>query len=162
MDPARQPGIQIDRIFIERVRFEHGELARQAPLGSAVPELRFDITFEARRVEGSAKRVAGIVKLATESVDPFFYHIEIELVAVVSSIPGQENMPVEKYAMAPLVAALYPFAREAVASISSRGRHGPAYLKPFNFVAAEKSWGEEAPATRRAETRPRKTAVRKK
>lgn len=71
-------------------------------------------------------------------------------------------MPVEECATPPLVAALYPFAREVVASISARGRHGPAYRKPFNFLAATKKSADEAAPTRRPVARLRKPPVQKK
>lgn len=155
MDPNRQPGVQIDKIFVDHLHFEHGDLARNAPLGSPVPELKFDVTYQANRLEGRGNRVLGTLKLSTARKEPFFYHVEVTLLAVVASTPGQENMPLEEYAMVPLASALYPFAREVVASVTGRGRHGPAYLKPFNFLA-----GAEAPGAPAAAARAKKVARR--
>ena len=88
------------------------------------------------------------------------YKFEITVVALVGVKPGGSNMSVTEYAQASAAALLYPFARELVANITGRGRFGPLWLLPFNFVAAVAGGGTIRPPERAAQAlTPKKPAA---
>jgi preprotein translocase subunit SecB len=63
------------------------------------------------------------------------YNFEVQVAAIVVADPGEENMKPIEYATTHAGSMLYPFAREAVANLTGRGRFGPVWLRPFNFLA---------------------------
>ena len=64
------------------------------------------------------------------------YRIDIVMQGIIEPIEGEENYPLAEYARTAGAALLFPFLREAVASITGRGRVGPLWLKPFNVQLA--------------------------
>ncbi|MGQ0640131.1 MAG: protein-export chaperone SecB [Gemmatimonadaceae bacterium] len=80
----------------------------------------------------------GIIRLRASTPENanLLYIFDIEVGMLVSVIPGQENLSVEEYARDIGPATLFPFLREAVAGITMRGRFGPIWLRPMNFIAA--------------------------
>jgi len=153
MDETKQPGIQVDRIFVSRAHLEHGTLAHQLPDGQSIPSIPIQIAYESHTAD-DGKRGIGVLTVSSDHEEPYFYRMLIEMTALVSVTQGDENMPLATYMGQPLAVALYPFAREAVAALTGRGRHGSVYLKPFNaaelFAAKEKapSEGMMPPATK--------------
>jgi len=45
------------------------------------------------------------------------------------------NMPLDRYFTTSGAALLYPFVRQVVADLTSRGRFGPVWLNPMNVTA---------------------------
>ena len=89
-----------------------------------------------------AEKKSGVIKLelTTDRSQSPLYSIELTIAAVISVKEGEENMPLETYAMSSGLGLLFPFVRETVANLTARGRFGPIWLHPFNFVAGvEKS-----------------------
>lgn len=140
MDPTKQPGLEIGQIVLERALFEHRHDYLTLPHATAIAGL--PLRVHAQLGLDSEKRV-GVIKLAlsTDRDQAPLYIIELTLAALVSVKAGQENMSIEQYAMTACVATLFPFLREAVANLTSRGRFGPVWLHPFNVKAEIASAG---------------------
>jgi preprotein translocase subunit SecB len=143
VDDSRQPGIQIDQVFLNRAFFEHGDQSYAADPGAKIPEMRFRIAYEVKGPPGDSSRAFATLRIESEPEPEFFYRIMVEIGAVVSTIRGQENLKLSEYVREPLITTLFPFAREAVAALTGRGRQGPLYLKPFNLKAALQSMSDE-------------------
>lgn len=82
---------------------------------------------------------AGVVRMVikTDNETKPHYEFEVIVAATISVEDGAENMSIEEYVRGGAGRALlYPFAREAVANLTGRGRFGHLWLHPFNFVAA--------------------------
>jgi len=134
MDATKQPGIQIAQIFLLGAQFAHREDALALPFNTQIADLQ--VQLEAK-VAGKPGDAAAVVRLRafTEKKPEFLYSFDVEIAAVVMSVPGEENLDPFAYAQGMGPAAFFPFLREAVASLTMKGRFGPIWLKPINFVA---------------------------
>ena len=132
MDPERQPGIKIGQIFLSRARFEHSPNVLDLPLETPVPEQKITLTVTTGLTED---RKAGMVSITVETApdETAIYRYAVEMVALVEQEEGAENMAVSEYLTHAAPAALFPFLREALASLTGRGRFGPVWLKPLNL-----------------------------
>jgi len=134
MDQSKQPGIQIDQIFLHEAHFTHGKNALSLPPTYRVEglSLQLQTKFAGKRGERGA-----LVAVRVQTTDPDgAYNIAVEVVMVVSAVPGEENLDPLEYVQRMGPSTLFPFLREAVASLTLKGRFGALWLKPFNFVAA--------------------------
>lgn len=61
------------------------------------------------------------------------YDFEVRMVGIFEPISGAANMALADFMVVNGGAILYPFAREAVANLTSRGHYGPIWLNPFNI-----------------------------
>ena len=153
MDPSKPPGILIAQILLERAVFDHREdflaLPPNTPLGAPT------ITLTTTAGESPDKK-RGIIKLRvqTRREQRPLYNLDVEMTALVEAEHGKENMPIEQYVRSSGPATLFPFIRQVVADLTSKGRFGPIWLSPVNFVAMEQNLrpveGEEAIVAYRA------------
>jgi preprotein translocase subunit SecB len=135
MDPKKQPGLQFAQIFLREAHFAHREDALALPPGTPLGELPITIQVQVMGQQGEAS-AAVAVRVATPQQPDLLYSFSIEIAALITAIQGEENIDPFEYVRTIGPTALFPFVREAVASITMRGRFGPVYLKPFNFTAA--------------------------
>ena len=142
MDESKQPGIKLQTVFLKEASFRH----RIDPMGSHPTDLRADSTsaeLEVSVLAGSGGEMAVSVRVYDDpDVSDSRYEFSIEMVAIFDREVGKENMPLQDFALRNGAALLYPFIREAVANLTSRGRYGPIWLNPFNITAALQA-GEE-------------------
>lgn len=116
----------------------------------------------------AADKRAGVVRMVVKTDNDSNPHYEFEVIvaATISVEDGAENMGIEEYARGGLGRALlFPFAREAVANLTGRGRFGPLWLHPFNFIAAgerDDSANTAVPTVAEGSAAQRKKSVAKK
>lgn len=65
------------------------------------------------------------------------YSIDVEIAAIVASVPGEENLDPFDYALGSGAAAFFPFLREAVANLTLKGRFGAIWMKPLNLLVLQ-------------------------
>lgn len=132
MDPTKPPGIKLVSLFLKEANFRH----RTDPIDGAVPAFpetgSADLEISFFSGPGEAMAVSLRVSNDADQPDPR-YDYSVEVVAMLDVDAAQANMPVNEYATRFCPALLYPFAREAVANLTSRGRFGPIWLNPFNI-----------------------------
>lgn len=136
MDKAKQPGLLLSQVFLESASFRHRSDFLSLPAHPAPGEIQ--VVLEAQYMIAADKR-AGVIRMVikTDTENDPHYEFEVIVAATISVEEGAENMTVEEYAQGGSARALlYPFAREAVANLTGRGRFGPIWLHPFNFIAA--------------------------
>lgn len=129
MDPSKDPGIQIVKMFIDTCVFGHQPDPLMLPENAAPKITGFD-------TEVSLKEMGdrGICQVMLSTHPGSSYELKLGMTALVRVIPGQENMTIREYlASGNCVAALFPFLREAIANITGRGRFGPVFLDPINI-----------------------------
>lgn len=163
MDQTKAPGIRIAQILLERAVFEHREdflaLPPNTPIGAP------DITLTTTAGQ-SPDNKRGIIKLRvqTKPEQRPLYNVDVEMTALVEVEEGKENMSIEQYIRVSGPAMIYPFIRQVVADLTFKGRFGPMWLNPVNFIAAAKNLrsvlGEEPIVAYRAA--PKTTTGRKK
>jgi preprotein translocase subunit SecB len=127
----KSPGLRIAQIFLESVEFSHCADALSLPptTPAVVGDVNVEVTTDVTRDEN-----AGFIRLAV-STDPAskpVYSVRLSMVAFVARQPGPEHMTVNEYLNRYGVVLLYPFLREAMASLTMRGRFGPVWLDPIN------------------------------
>lgn len=158
IDPKRQPGVQFGQIFVSSVQFSHREDALALPTTAKHPQLDFDVQVSILTT-ADERSAAVIFRVSSKDIPEALYKVSVELTALVEAIPGEENIPPAEYAAQFGAGALYPFIREAIANITSRGRFGPIYLKPFNFTVGSGP-SISGPARRAGEAQPEPHAKR--
>ena len=135
MDPKKQPGIQFAQVYLSAAQFSHRSDALEFSPNHAFPDLSFRIEAEVLEPRNGAAAAIRF-RMTSNPSSEAQYSIMVEWVAVIQAIPGQENISPREYATQFAPAALYPFLRETIANLTSRGRFGPVFLKPLNFTIA--------------------------
>jgi preprotein translocase subunit SecB len=153
MDPTKQPGIRLQTVFLKEATFRH----RSEPLAGMPVEMQSDsgsAQLEISVLAGSKDDMA-ISVLATDDPDVTNsrYEFRVEMVAIFETEKGKENMPIQDFALRNGAALLYPFVRETVANLTSRGRFGPLWLNPFNISAVVQAGEEFAKEHKQAQGR---------
>lgn len=135
MDEERQPGLILSQVYLESASFKHRQDFLSLPPTPAPGEL--DVHMAAQYLLSDDKK-SGVVRLtvSTQADAKGHYEFEVTVGALLTVNEGNENLPLEEYARGNAPALLYPFAREAVANLTGRGRFGATWLHPFNFLAA--------------------------
>ena len=161
MDETRDPGIMIGQIYLDRAEFSHREDALGLPTTTRFePDLI--VQFQGAI---SPDEKGGFVRITVETkpADRPLYNVSVTMMALLQVEENRENLPLRDYVRTAAPAMMYPFLREAVASLTGRGRFGPIWLKPFN-VAAAAAQGESAakaslplPKIKRPSKTPKKT-----
>lgn len=134
MDETKQPGLSVSQIFLSRAHFEHHPNFLSMPADAGAGKDQAPVKVQAKVAlseDGSSGAIA--ISVTSDSEDAL-YRYEIEMMGLVSRDPDA-NLPVRDFLLNNGPALLYPFLREAVASITLRGRFGPNWLKPFNWKA---------------------------
>ncbi|MBA2527670.1 MAG: protein-export chaperone SecB [Pyrinomonadaceae bacterium] len=136
MDPTKQPGLQFSQIILVGAKFNHRPDVFALPPTTLVEGMQLHIEAKVGGKPGDPHAIIGI-RAFTDDDPELLYRFDVEVAALVSQVPNEENLDPYEYAQNMGAAALYPFLRETVASITLRGRFGPVWLKPFNFALAE-------------------------
>lgn len=139
LDPKKQPGLAISQIYLLRAHFEHATDPYAIEPRNQEGEATLTVSFQATELEKSGSTVPVVaitVGVATTDDNKHPYSLDIAIQGIIEGIEGQENFPPLDYARVQGAGLLYPFLREAVGNITGRGRVGPLWIKPFNFVAA--------------------------
>ena len=132
MDETKQPGLRVDQVFLRAVLFQHREDALSLPPNTSVGEMAVTVTMQTGITEAGTAGFVGI-RVDSDNTSNPLYRFSLDMVTLVSEEESSKNFPVEDFLRKNGPALLYPFVREALASITARGRFGPIYLKPFNM-----------------------------
>jgi preprotein translocase subunit SecB len=128
---------RLAQVYLVSAAFGHRGNPLERPTNEPIPPQTFSIGLTyADLNDGAAAQV--VVRIDTDANDAAaLYDFSIEMAAIAEFKP-ESNVP--KFTppeLAKILATMvYPFIREAVANITSRGRFGPIWLNPFNVAAA--------------------------
>src|SRR5947209_2088903 len=114
MDSTQSPGIVINQIYLNRALLEHSPASASFPADIPVGDHQLTVTVTTG-VSEDGKQGAATVTVQTTPENVGVYRFVVEMVAIVSALEGQENMPIAQYVATILPASMYPFLREAVA-----------------------------------------------
>jgi preprotein translocase subunit SecB len=165
VDPKRQPGLKLQQVFLEHSNIGH----KQNPLlippdsGKAQP-IEMKVELSASELVGRAgeQHAAATVRVYTAEESTHPYTIDVAMTAIVSAEVGNENFPPMDYVQTAGATLLYPFVRELVANLTSRGRFGTIWLNPFNIQLALTKPGAAVTPTSESPSRARLRSPRKK
>jgi preprotein translocase subunit SecB len=133
MDATKPSGIKIAQVFLTRAFFEHTRNPIELPSTEPVGDLQ--VTLQAQVAVDDAG--TGGVMILTASSAPEstgLYRFVVEMTLVAEVIPEEANIPIREYLTRAGPPTLYPFVRETLAGLTTKGRFGPVWLNPFNFT----------------------------
>lgn len=149
MNPTKQPGLRIAELFLVHAEFSHrGDFLSIDRRGAV---LDGDISADFRAGQLSEDTAAVSVRVHTKSETNGAYDFSVEMMAIVTTDPGDENFPPLEYVRMAGVTMMFPFLREAVANLTMRGRFGAVWIRPFNVQAVLPS-NESSPPKRTTPT----------
>ena len=123
----------LQKIYIKDFSFE----SPQAPdvfATSVTPQTQLNIRSSARQVSGDAQEVTLTLTVEAKDEDRTLFLIELEQAGVFviqGYTPDEQQMLVGSYCPG----TLYPFAREAISDMVSKGGFPQLLLQPINFDA---------------------------
>ena len=135
MDPTKQPGIRIAQIFLDSVQFSHREDSVSMAPDTKAHIGEVDVGIEVgERIDGKL----GVVKvtISTKEESKPVYNMRLEMRGIFTVPEDAANLPMGEFLKGGAVSLIYPFVREAFASVTGRGRFGPIWLDPFNTLRA--------------------------
>ena len=125
--------LMLQKIYIKDFSFE----SPQAPdifAASVTPQTQLNIRSSAKEVSGGAQEVTLTLTVEAKDEDRTLFLIELEQAGVFliqGYSPDEQQMLVGSYCPG----TLYPFAREAISDMVSRGGFPQLLLQPINFDA---------------------------
>lgn len=133
--PVARPTIQINQLLLERATFAHppGFLSLPALPIQAPRDIQISLQTQ---IDSANKQFLVRLQLAATSVSGSpSYDLDVSLIGLfaISEFPATD---ITKQLAVTGGTILFPFAREAIANLTSRGRFGPIWLQPVNLVAA--------------------------
>ncbi len=135
-DTAAPPAFRVAQIFMLGAMFRHRGNPLARPPATAVGPQQIAVSIGMEQLnDGEAFQVRVAVSTNPEDGDEkAVYDFGLEYAALVDRVDRERFANGE---LAEIVATMtFPFLREAVANITSRGRFGPIWLNPFNVHEA--------------------------
>jgi preprotein translocase subunit SecB len=130
---ANSPAFGVQKIYLKDVSFESPG-APAAFLGEWKPETQVQLNTEVRPLENDNHEVVLTITVTTKNADATAYLVEVKQAGIfLVRGYGDEQMGPLLGSMAP--ATLFPYAREAVASLVLKGGFPEMLLQPINFDA---------------------------
>lgn len=123
----------LQRIYMKDCSFE-------APLGAKAftkqwqPQVQVDLNTNAERIEGDNFEVVLTITITAKLGEETAFLIEIHQ-AGVFHVKGLDGEQLRRVLMIMCPNILFPYAREAIDSLASRGSFPPLALQPVNFEA---------------------------
>jgi len=131
VDETREPGIRLAGVVVEQIRFDDMKAGEMRP-----KNLQFGLLIERR--PGETPSVAEAVlrfTLRPGEGDVSTFYLEIALAGRFEQDADNANMPLDAFLRINGPALLVPFARELIANVTARSRHGLVLLPAINVVA---------------------------
>ena len=129
-DQAREPGIRLVGIVVERIRFD------DIPAGGTRPKnLSYVARIERRRgTDGEfAEAVVHMVVKPAPPEDSLFL-LEVSVAGRFELDKSAPNMPLDEFMRLNGPTIVIPFVREMVTNITARSRNGIVFLPAINVV----------------------------
>jgi len=128
-----QPQFALQRLFLKDISFESPN-SPEVFRGQWSPQVKLDVNTGAKVLEGDLYEVVLTVTVTVENADKVAYLVEVKQ----AGLFGLKNITdeVKKQALGTICpTTLFPYAREAVDNMATRGGFPPLHLAPINFEA---------------------------
>lgn len=133
---ANAPGIQVVSQYIKDFSFENPNAPESLVSGWPQPETNVQISLRQQAVRDDAYECTVNFRIEAKKKDDgkvcFIIDLAYGALAVLKNIPQDQHQAVM---MVEVPKLLFPFAREIVASVTSKGGYPPLYLTPISFEA---------------------------
>ena len=147
--PATDPQFAIQRIYLKDLSFE-------TPQGPSVftkqwqPKVYQDLSTKSSKIEDGIFEVGLRLTITVTSDDETIYLVEVEQ-AGLFKIQGFEDQQLTQVLNTTCPNLLFPYAREAIDNILSKGSFPPLMIPPINFDALFASAVQQAAAKAESE-----------
>ncbi len=132
-DQAGKPHFGLQRIYLKDLSFE----SPRAPLvfqEKWAPQVKMDVNTSAKKIKDDIYEVVVSLTITVSSNDEAIYLAEVQQ-AGVFSISGLDAAALEHTIGAFCPNMLFPYAREAIDNLATRGGFPALHLAPINFDA---------------------------
>jgi len=132
--PATAPGIQVIAQYIKDFSFENPHAPESLVSGWPQPETNVQISLRHQQVRDDAYECTVNFRIEAKKSDDgktcFIIDLAYGALAVLKDIPKEQHQAI---IMVEVPKLLFPFAREIVANVTSKGGYPPLYLTPISF-----------------------------
>lgn len=150
-DQAAQPLFQIEKIYVKDISLELPN-APQVFLERQQPEVDMQLNFDSQALDEGYHSVTVTVTVTAKVAEKTYFLAEVVQAGIfqIRDVPADELGPILGIACPNI---LFPYAREVISDIVSRGGFPPVVLAPINFEALfiqrqfQQSEPQDAPAT---------------
>jgi preprotein translocase subunit SecB len=149
MAEEQQPSFQIEKIYVKDVSLEIPN-APQVFLEAVQPELEIQVRNESARFAEALFEVTVTVTVTAKAKDKTLFLAEAAQAGIFSvrNVPQADLEPLLAIACPTI---LYPYAREAISDLVTRGGFPPVLLAPVSFEALYAQRQQQAAAGPRVE-----------
>jgi preprotein translocase subunit SecB len=130
-----EQALSIAQVILARAEFAHRENFLALPPDTKIGAGSVEISVQCQHSDAESLAMASL-QVHNKGDQGALYSFDVQMVVVLNVHGPSPATPEEHKALAGTGAAiLFPFVREAVASLTSRGRFGPLWLQPINVRA---------------------------
>lgn len=133
MDKEKQPGIFFRAVHISKLNFE------VFPQNAKEKGSRLSVEYKSSLREDGKRLVVCLLIDPMKDIEKPPFKMHLELIGIFEVEDGAANMDLEHFGKQNAPALMMPFAREIIASLTSRGPMEPLLLPPINVYALIKS-----------------------
>lgn len=143
MADAAQPSFQIEKVYVKDVSLEIPN-APQVFLEAQQPQLEIQVRSDSTRFGDNLYEVAITVTVTAKSGEKTLFLAEVAQAGIFSlkNVPEADLEPLLAVACPTI---LYPYARETVSDLVTRGGFPPVLLQPVSFEALYAQRGQPQP-----------------
>jgi preprotein translocase subunit SecB len=143
MADAAQPSFQIEKVYVKDVSLEIPN-APQVFLEAQQPQLEIQVRSDSTRFGDNLYEVAITVTVTAKAGEETLFLAEVAQAGIFSlkNVPEADLEPLLAVACPTI---LYPYARETVSDLVTRGGFPPVLLQPVSFEALYAQRGQQQP-----------------
>jgi preprotein translocase subunit SecB len=130
MPTPKASGLQISKIYVSRVRFEHAAGSLPVPNETATEKLSLDLSISGFVAQDEQSAAMTLLVRTSDEPAPH-YRFEVEIVAILKVVEPEPAIPLPTFVKRSALTLMYPFAREVIANITMRGRFGTTFVNPI-------------------------------
>ncbi|RLA08528.1 MAG: protein-export chaperone SecB [Gammaproteobacteria bacterium] len=133
-EKAPQPNFSIQKIYVKDVSFESPDSPEIFKFTKWDPEIELNLNNAHSKIDDNMYEAVLTVTATVKHEDKVAYLIEVQQAGIFALVGFNEND--QKYLLgSQCMNILFPYAREAISDLSSRGGFPPLILAPVNFDA---------------------------
>lgn len=142
-DEPQQPSFQIEKVYVKDVSLEIPN-APQVFLEAQQPQLEIQVRSDSARFGDNLYEVAITVTVTAKAGEKTLFLAEVAQAGIFSlrNVPEADLEPLLAVACPTI---LYPYARETVSDLVTRGGFPPVLLQPVSFEALYAQRGQQQP-----------------
>jgi len=141
----------IQKLYIKDASFESPATPESFSFKKWKPKIDLNLTNNQRRIEGDLYEAVLCITATVSHNDSTAFLVEVQQAALVSIVGFDEEET--KYLLgSQCMTILFPYAREVVSDLSTRGGFPPLILSPVNFDALYHQHLQQQPEQEVAET----------